>query len=148
MDGPDDENPPLGWPKMISRRPRRKGYSSLTSNYTADWVWGRGQEGSRFDRFSTTASRQRTPYSEISAIGPPCAFLDDRYIHGRSTRNAAPSVRQTWTENLDTPRTRPRPRLEATKKRVEENCLKREAAVRPPIEAAPPIQKHKLTPRE
>ncbi len=59
--------------KTIGRRPRRKGYSSLTSNYTADWVWGRGQEESRFDRFSTTASRQRIPYSETSAIGPPCA---------------------------------------------------------------------------
>src|ERR1700682_6687842 len=80
---------------MISRRPRRKGYSSLTSNYTADWVWGRGQKGSRFDQHNG-ASRQRTPYSEISAIGPPCAFLDDRYVHGRSTRNAAPSARQTW----------------------------------------------------
>jgi hypothetical protein len=96
MDGPDDENPPPGWLKNDQPAAPEEGlFVSDVELYRRLGV-GRGQEGSRFDRFSTTASRQRTPYSEISAIGPPCAFLDDRYIHGRSTRNAAPSARQTW----------------------------------------------------
>jgi hypothetical protein len=61
MDGPDDENPPLGWPKMIGRRPRRKGYSSLTSNYTPIECGA----ADRQDRGSI-ASAQRLP-----AKGPP-----------------------------------------------------------------------------
>ena len=135
--------------KKIIRRPRRKGYSSLTSNYTADWVSGRGQEESRFDRFSTTASRQRTPYSETSAIGPPCArfstitiFMDNQFEmrHRRLVELGRKILtRHAHGHGLDWRR---------RKKRVEEDCLKREAAGLPPIEAAPPIQKHKLTPRE
>ena len=95
MDGPDDENPPPGWLK--NDQPAAPEEGLFVSDVELYRRLGVGPRTGRIAvRSAQRGFRQRTPYSEISAIGPPCAFLDDRYIHGRSTRNAAPSVRQTW----------------------------------------------------
>jgi hypothetical protein len=146
MDGPDGENPLLGWPK--DDRPAAPEEGLFVSDVE---LYRRLGVGPRTGRIAVRSLQHngfppKDPLFGNKRYWPAVrAFLDDHYIHGQSIRNAAPSAGRTWTENLDTPRTRPRPRLEATKKRAEEDCLKREAAGLPPIEAAPPIQKHKLT---
>src|SRR6266849_8589607 len=68
----DDENPALGWPKNDRPAAPQEGCSSLTSNYTAAWVWGRGQEGSRLRRLSQPVSRKKSACGATSAIGLRC----------------------------------------------------------------------------
>jgi hypothetical protein len=59
---PDDENPALGWPKN-DRPAAPKACSSLTSNYTAAWVWGRGQDSvGSSERETVTPATFETAY--------------------------------------------------------------------------------------
>jgi hypothetical protein len=135
MDGPDDENPPLGWPKKDHPAAPEEGL------FVSDVeLYRRLGVGPRTGRIAVRSLQHsgfppKDPLFGNKRYWPAVrAFLDDHYIHGQSIRNAAPSAGRTWTENLDAPRTRPRPRLEATKKSVEEDCPKREAAGLRPIE--------------
>src|SRR5258707_6436254 len=131
--GPDDENPPLGWPKNDRQAAREEGlFVSDVELYRRLGV-GPGTGRIAVRSLEYNGFPKKDPLFGNKRYWPAVrAFLDDHYIR-RSARNAAPSRSRTWTENFDAARTRPRPKLEATKKRVDEDRLKREAAGLPLI---------------
>jgi hypothetical protein len=136
MDGPDDENPPLGWP--TNDRPAAPEEGLFVSDVE---LYRRLGVGPRTGRIAVRSLQHngfppKDPLFGNKRYWPAVlAFLDDRYQY------AAPSGGLTWTENFDVPRHRPRPKLEATKKGVDEDRLKREAAGPPPVETAATVQK-------
>jgi len=122
-DGPDDENPPLGWPK--NDRPAAPEEGLFVSDVE---LYRRLGVGPRTGRIAVRSLQHsgfppKDPLFGNKRYWPAVrAFLDDRYIHGLPT----PSTGRTWTENFDTPRTRPRPKLEAAVARLTK-------AKRPPV---------------
>ncbi len=123
MDGPDDENPPLEWPK--NDRPAAPEEGLFVSDVE---LYRRLGVGPRTGRIAVRSLQHngfppKDPLFGNKRYWPAVrAFLDDRYIHGLPT----PSAGRTWTENCDTPRTRPRPKLEAAVARLTK-------AKRPPV---------------
>ena len=116
-DTADDENPALGWPKNDRPAAPQEGlfvsdvelYRRLGVGPRTGKIAVRALEPAGFpEKDRLWGNKRYWPAVRV--------FLDHQYI--RPGLNRAPAAAPGWKENFDAPRGRPRPKLEAAKRRL------------------------------